>query len=388
MNLGFYHGAAGTNHAGGIAVYTQQIAAALSRSHDVYLYTQRGELSSVVADAEITVIETPDFADHWCHAAGELSPLSRQDRTKCLMTQWVARHGVVDHMNDRLDVLFTYQFLDDLFLSNLVDVPTAYTFHRLSSVGIGAKLREAFSQTDVILANSDDTARAVETTFGHEIAEIVYPGYEAARFGPDAEPAIWSEDPIILFVGRLVESKGVYDLLEAVARLDGRQELHVVGSGAEEPGMRRRARELDVDDTVVFHGEVPHRELAGYHAGADVFCLPSHDESFGMANVEAMASGLPVVTTNLEGIKTYLANGENGLLSQTGSPQDLAATLSMVLDSPALRATLGAQAREDVRPFTWERQAQRLERFCYERFDVEKPSDRPAPVPISADGRQ
>jgi D-inositol-3-phosphate glycosyltransferase len=384
MNIGFYHGAAGTNHAGGIAVYTQQIAAALSRSHDVYLYTQRGDLSSVVTDAEITVIETPNFSDHWAHAVDGASPLSRQDRTKCLMTQWAARHGVIDHINERLDVLFTYQFLDDLLLSNLVKVPTAYTFHRLSSVGLGAKLRETFSQTDVILANSDDTARAVETTLGHDVADVIYPGYEASQFGPDAEPVLSSSDPIVLFVGRLVESKGVYDLLEAVARLDGRQELHVVGSGTEKAGMCQRARELGLDDAVVFHGEVAHRELAGYHAGADVFCLPSHDESFGMANVEAMASGLPVVTTNLDGIETYLTDGENGLLVQAGSPRDLATALASVLDSPSLRASLGAQAREDVRRFTWHRQAQRLERVCFEHLDIEESTDRPTAALIPA----
>jgi D-inositol-3-phosphate glycosyltransferase len=385
MKIGFYHDAAGTNHAGGVAVYTQQIAANLSRSNDVYLYTQRGNLSSIVTDSDVTVIETPVFEDHWSRVFDGPGPLGPQERTKCLMTLWAARNGVLEHIDDHLDVLFTFQFLDDLLLSNLLDVPTVYTFHRLSSVGLGAKLQDAFSQTDVILANSDDTAQRVRSTFDRDVAEIIYPGFDADRFRPGADPAIESDDPVVLFVGRLVESKGIYDLLEAIDRLDGRQELHFVGSGHEKAALRQRADERGIDDSVVVHGEVPHSALPAYHAGADVFCLPSHDESFGMANVEAMACGLPVVTTDLEGIKTYLSNGENGLLTQVGAPQELAHKLSMLLESPRLRTRLGRQARRDVQSFTWRKQARRLEEFCYETFGGDEPTEGPVLEPIVAD---
>lgn len=387
MKIGFYHDAAGTRHAGGIAVYTQQMAATLGRSHDVYLYTQRGELSPVLTDADVTVIETPSFDDHWSHRFDRLDPLGPQSRTKLLMTLWAVRNGITDHIDDHLDVLCTYQFLDDLLLSNLIDVPTVYTFHRLSSVGLGAKLRDAFSQTELILANSDDTARQVEATFGYDVDGVVYPGFDADRFHPGVDPALASDDPIVLFVGRLVESKGIFDLLEAVSNLDGRQELHVVGDGTESAAVRRRARELGIADSVVLHGEVPHPELPAYYAGADLFCLPSRDESFGMANVEAMAAGLPVVTTDLEGIKTYLVNGENGLLARANDPRDLADKLAMALESPQLRTRLGEQAREDVQAFTWREQARRLEAFCYDALEIDEEPPRQAreAVPVESE---
>lgn len=381
MKIGFYHDAAGTRHAGGVAVYTQQLAAALSRSNDVYLYTQRGELSPVLTESDVTVVETPSFAEHWLHSVGSLTPFNSQNRSKLLMTLWSARNGLVDHMNDHLDVLVTCQFLDDLLLSNLTDVPTAYVFHQCSSVGLGSELRDAFSETELILANSDDTARQVAATFDYDIEEVVYPGVDLDHFRPGVDPAISSDDPIVLFVGRLVEAKGIDDLLEAMTHLDGTQELHFVGRG-DERRLRRRARDLGIADSVVIHGEVPHPELPAYHAGADVFCLPSHDESFGMANVEAMACGLPVVTTDLEGITSYLANGENGLLARVGDPRDLADKLEMLLDSPTLRAMLGEQAREDVQAFTWERQARRLERICYETLETVEPLEQPSPESI------
>lgn len=383
MKIGFYHNAAGTRHAGGIAVYTQQLAAALSRSNDVYLYTQRGELSSVLTESDVTVVETPSFDDHWLHSVGALTPFTQQDRTKLLMTQWAVRNDVIDHIDDHLDVLVTAQFLDDLLLSNLADVPTVYTFHQFASVGLGIKLRDTFSKTDLILANSDDTARQVSETFGYDIGAVVYPGIDPDHFRPDVDPALSSDDPIILFVGRLIEAKGIDDLLEAVSCLDRRHELHVVGRG-DEQRVRRRARDLGIEDSVVVHGEVPHSELPAYHAGADVFCLPSHDESFCMANVEAMACELPVVTTDLEGIESYLANGENGLLARVGDPQDLADKLTMVLDSPHLRTRLGERAREEVQRFTWDEQARRLEHCCYETFDIDVPAAQPEPVPTDA----
>lgn len=386
MKIGFYHDAAGTRHAGGIAVYTQQMAVTLSRSNDVYLYTQRGEFSSLITHSDVTVVETPSFEDHWSQSLEPLLPLGTQDHSKVLMTYWAARNDVIDHMNDHLDVLFTSQYLDDLLLSNLVDVPTVYTFHRLSRIGIGGTLRERFSQTEHVLVNSEDTKTQVETKLEHDVEAVIYPGVDVDEFQPGVEPAISSDDPLILFVGRLIETKGIYDLLEAVARLEGTQELHFVGSGDEE-GVRERADELGLADSVAVHGEVPHLELPAYQAGADVFCLPSHHESFGMANVEAMACGLPVVTTDLEGIKTYLTNGENGLLARVGDPQDLADKLTMVVESPQLRESLGSQAYTDSQAFAWRSQAARLEQFCVEILEPSEPPEPMAAEPLHPESK-
>lgn len=384
MHIGFYHDAAGTRHAGGIAVYTQRIAVELSETHDVTLYTRSGDLSPVVADSDVTVVETPPFDEHPSRVFDRVNPLGTQNRKKLLMTAWAARNGVIDHMNDNLDVLCTYQFLDDLLLSNLVDVPTVYTFHRPTEVTPAAWLRDRFSQTELLIANSDDTARRLTATFDYEFEDVVPPGVDPDQFHPGVEPAFESDDPAILFVGRLVESKGIDELLEAVAALEGRQELHFVGRGQRDR-VRDRAATLGIADAVVCHGEIPHPDLPAYYAGADVFCLPSHEESFGMANVEAMACGLPVVTTDLEGIKSYLANGENGLLAQIGDSRDLADKLTMLLESPELRSRLGEHARDDVQAFTWERQADRLLRVCRDAVEPDAKIDRSATDPVRVD---
>lgn len=384
MHIGFYHDAAGTRHAGGIAVYTQRMAVALSETNEVTLYTRRGDISPLLAESDVRIVETPTFDDHPSRVLDPVNPLGRQNRKKFLMTLWAARNDLVDEMNDRLDVLCTSQFLDDLLLSNLVDVPTVYTFHRVGGIGPGTWLRDRFSQTEHLLANSDATAHHLTAAFDYEFDDIIYPGVDPDRFHPDVDPAFESDDPAILFVGRLVESKGIEDLLEAVATLEGDQELHFVGRG-DRDRLRARAAALGIAEHVVCHGEVPHPDLPAYYAAADVFCLPSHDESFGLANVEAMACGLPVVTTDLEGITTYLANGENGLLARVGDPRDLADKLTMVLESPALRSQLAEQARDDVQAFTWAAQADRLERVCREALEGTDGIDRSTIEPVRAD---
>lgn len=363
MQIGFYHESAGTRHAGGIAVYIQHMAAELSTSNDVYLYTQGGEIAELVRESDVTVVETPRFDDRLTDAIATLTPLGSQDATKVTMTGWAYRNGIVDHIEEHTDVVFTFQFMDDLLLSNLVDVPTVYGFHRVDGVGIGTRLRERFSATDLILANTADTARQVNEKFGYETDEVIYPGVDLEHFHPDAEPAFSSDVPVVLYVGRLVEQKGVYDLIEAFAGLDTEADLCIVGRG-DTRGVRTACREHGILDSLVLEGEVPHVDLPGYYAAADVFCLPTRSESFGMVNVEAMACGTPVVTSDLAATREYVSNGENGLLAQVDDPIDVRDKLAMLLASPDRRASMGERARDRAREFSWGKQARRLERFC------------------------
>lgn len=381
MNIGFYHDAAGTRESGGIAVYTQRMAAELSRNHDVYLYTRAGDIAAVLEGSDVTVVETPAIDSTAASVLERFVPLTTQDVKKLEMTGWGVRNGVFEHIEATLDVLFTFQFLDDLLVSNLVDVPTVYAFHSLSTVGLGSKLRDALSQTDRVLANSEPTARRISETFGYDVDEIVYPGVDHEQFRPGATPAIESEDPIVLFVGRLVAEKGIFDLLEAVSRIEESVELRVVGQG-DADAIRARCRELDIEDSVILEDVVAHTDLPGYYAGADVFCLPTYDESFGMANVEAMACGTVPVTTTLAGIQTYATHEENSLLVEPGNPDALANSLETLLTDPVARRTLSQQARDDARQYSWREQARTLERFCAEMLEMPVSSDNGSKQPI------
>ncbi|PCR89142.1 glycosyltransferase family 4 protein [Natrinema ejinorense] len=368
MRIGIYHDAAGTRHSGGIAIFARRIAVELAEGHDVFLYTRDGDVPARLEQSAVSVVTAPRFDDVLPSVLDTLSPFGRQFHAKVAMATWGYYNGLVEHIDEHVDVLLTFQYLDDLMLSNVVDVPTVYEFHSFDQVGLGAKLRDRFSQTDSVLANSADTAKRVEAEFGYEVDDIVFPGVDLDVFQPDIDPAFSSSEPVVLFVGRLVESKGVFDLLEAVAGLDRSVELHLIGSGVEDR-IRERCRKLGLAESVVFWGEVDHRDLPRYYAAADVFCLPSHAETFGMANIEAMACGLPVVTADLEGIRTYVDDGTSGFLVDVGDTESIATALERLLSDPQRRAEVGMHAREAIRPFSWRAQATRLEAFCADVVD-------------------
>ncbi|HWQ11320.1 MAG TPA: glycosyltransferase [Roseiflexaceae bacterium] len=153
--------------------------------------------------------------------------------------------------------------------------------------------------------------------------------------------------PTILFVGRLRYYKGLHLLLEAMPRVDAT--LLIAGSGPEQGRLAAQAAALGVAGRVRFLGDVPDEALPALYRAADVFVLPAHlrAEAFGIALAEALASGLPCVSTAL-GTGTSFANlhGVTGLVVPPGDPQALAGALNTLLDNPALRARYGQAARQ------------------------------------------
>ena len=156
--------------------------------------------------------------------------------------------------------------------------------------------------------------------------------------------------PLILFVGRLRHYKGVDVLLRAMHRLDAN--LLIVGTGPLEHAWRTEMERQNLSGRVTFAGDFSDEELvAAYHA-ADVFVLPSTNraEAFGIVQVEAMACGLPVVSTEL-GTGTSFVNvdGETGFVAQPGDADGLAAAISRLLRDDALRAAMGQAAARRAR---------------------------------------
>lgn len=361
MRIGLVHDSAGTRHAGGVAVYVQHLAAELASTHEVFLYTQEGNLSKILERSAVQVIETPSFHDHLIHSFEPVVPIGEQGLTKLVMYSWMRRNGLIDHIEENIDVLCTFQYLDDIVLSNMVDVPTLFEFHGLNSTGLGTTLWERYSQTEHVLANSPDTARRFRNELGFEVDGVVTPGIDSDRFRPGANPAFMGGPPTILFVGRIEAEKGIFETLEAIAALDQPVELRVVGDG-DVAGVVQRSLELGIRDAMILEGEVPHLELPGYYVAADVVCMPSHVESFCMVVLEAMACGTPVVASDLSAITTYFSDGDHGRLIQPGDPTDIEKALLRILEDPALRSEMGDQARERARLFSWTRQARVMER--------------------------
>jgi glycosyltransferase involved in cell wall biosynthesis len=150
----------------------------------------------------------------------------------------------------------------------------------------------------------------------------------------------------VLCLGRMNHGKGSYDLLQAVAALRPRAtvELRLGGDGEAEQ-VRARARALGIDAQVHLLGWVRADAKARELAAASVFVLPSYNEGLPMSVLEAMAAGLPIVSTPVGGIPEAVSDGVEGYLVAPGDVDTLAERLALLASDPALARRMGAAAR-------------------------------------------
>ncbi len=176
------------------------------------------------------------------------------------------------------------------------------------------------------------------------------PQVEVIPFGIDDQP--WGEispsrDGPFLFVGRLVPYKGPGVLLAAIKKVSGSR-LDVVGVGPLENSLMQEIKRDGLGNRIVFHGSCDEHQLAQLMARARALVLPSLDQSetFGLVQLEAMASGIPVIASNLQcGVAEVGLDGETCLLVPPGDANALAGSLKMILEDDALTERLGVAAR-------------------------------------------
>ncbi len=169
----------------------------------------------------------------------------------------------------------------------------------------------------------------VSTAHATGRAHLVPPGVDTDLFTPAGERP---SEPRILYVGRVERTsrwKGLHVLVDALARLRDRVpgvRLEIVGDGDDVPHLQDRAAALGVDGLIDWTGQVSHADLPQHYQRAAVTVLPSltEAESFGMTLVEAMASGCPVVGSDVGGIPFVVRDGVDGLLVPPGDPVALA----------------------------------------------------------------
>jgi D-inositol-3-phosphate glycosyltransferase len=165
--------------------------------------------------------------------------------------------------------------------------------------------------------------------------------------------------PVLLFVGRLDAIKDLDLLLASVAAMRTPARLYVVGGNPDgDPEVERLrgvADSLGIAGRVVFPGAVAQRELPRYYRAADAVVVTSRYESFGLVAVEALASGTPVVASEVGGLPSIVRDGENGLLVRWRRPEEFAARLDRLLGDAEVRTRLGERARPSVERFSWGR---------------------------------
>ena len=158
----------------------------------------------------------------------------------------------------------------------------------------------------------------------------------------------------ILFVGTLDKAhyfKGLEYLLNAVSKLqDIDFQLLIIGNGDRREHYENLAKKLNIKDKVVFVGFVDNKKLVRYYNLADVFVFPSIDksEAFGMVLLEAMACGIPVIASNIPGVRSVFKDKEQGYLVEPRNIKDLSSKLNKILSNKKIRLEMSIKARKLV----------------------------------------
>ena len=229
---------------------------------------------------------------------------------------------------------------------------------------------------DAVIACSEAVAARV---VGHR-AVVVYPAVPIPSAGRKVSPG----GPTIGAAGRLVPMKGFVHLIRAMARVRERHpgaRLEIAGSGPLHDELMREVRTLRLEDSVALLGW--RSDLAPLLERWDVYAQPSVVEPFGIAALEAMAAGLPVVATTGSGLQEFVEHGRSGWLVPPADSEELSERLTSLLADPEMRAAMGEAGRSRARDrFSPEKMVSSI-RSVYE--NVLSGEEAPVDVPLAGD---
>ncbi len=366
----------GGEDAGGQNVHVASLAEALARmGAEVVVHTRRDSplLPDRVVMAPGVVVDHVD--------AGPATPIPKDemwpymdDFAVELQRRWNVNRPDVVHSHFWMSGYAAREATRELGL------PTVHTFHALGSVkrrNQGSKDTSPRERVDVetrigkevdrVLATcSDEVFELARLGVDFDRVSVVPCGVDLSLFTPEGlvDERI-AERHRVVFVGRLVERKGIGNVIEALAEVP---DTELVIAGGPSPAhldddkevrrLRSLARRYGVDGRVVFRGRVGRAELPALLRSADVVtCVPWY-EPFGIVPLEAMACGVPVVAAATGGLTDTVVDGVTGLHVSPRRPDEVAAALRALLDDPAARSRLGRNGAARARSlYGWDRVA-------------------------------
>lgn len=247
-----------------------------------------------------------------------------------------------------------------LVVPSLENLPIASKYGAAWATALRASVRPYMrSATLAIAANkgAEDNLRWAGAR-PERLARMMYGtwGVDTNEFSPGGPRAeLPGTAPAIVFLGRLERAKGIFDLVEAMPKILDRAEaeLVLIGDGPDAERLRAAARESRVGDHVHLIGAVMNRDVPRYLRAAAVLAAPSRTtrrwaEQVGMSAIQAMACGVPVVSTPSGSIAEFIDDGVTGWLVPEGDPTALAAALSRVLINVEMRQQFAQRARDEA----------------------------------------
>lgn len=303
-------------------------------------------------------------------------------------------HGCFDHLRPILsgkgvvtihDIRYLEE-IDDPYNSRWIDIIRASSptpdFHindllnrqRLFS-HLRADIKKTIGRSAIVITVSEFSKKRIIDKLGTppEKVRVIYHGVDR-QFVPQGQDAVKNvlqkyriTAPYVLYTGKFEPLKNIERILEAFQKVAFRADIRLVMAGPVNwfyYVVRRKVSELKIEDRVVFTDFVPNDEMAGLYSGASVFVSPSLYEGFGLPLLEAMACGVPVVTSNICSIPEVV--GDAAVFADPYSADDIAGAVTMCLENEGLRADLVRKGMDRVRSFTWEDTARRTLRVYSE----------------------
>ena len=269
--------------------------------------------------------------------------------------------------------------------SRWLGAPHVITFHTLSRIKMQSRAGEyepearqeveeqLIASADRIIAFSPHERDCMDRLYGADVSRIQLApcGVDLGTFHPlDREESRkrlgLNGDKVLLYVGRIESLKGVELLVRTAAHLDTCEPVRVLvvgddnGQDGEVDRLRALAGTLDVGDSIHFVGRVAQEELPVYYSAADVCVVPSFYESFGLAALESMACGTPVVASRVGGLSTVVQHGSTGYLKSWRCPEAFANSLEMLISSKSLQHSMGLAARRRAEDMSWDKVAEQI----------------------------
>lgn len=292
--------------------------------------------------------------------------LLRQERFDVLHAHWILPQGLIG-----------------VLAKMLHPIPLVTTAHGADAFALKGRLnkflkRLVVAKSDAWTANTPATFSAIDDNPSARPVHVIPMGVDIARFANGDRAAlralVGEDNFLLLFVGRLVEKKGVDDLLHALAllppTLGQRTTLWIVGDGDQKPALEETAKDLGIDLKIRFWGTVRNQDLPNFYAAADLFVAPSVEapsgdtEGQGVVLLEAFAARACVLATRVGGIKAVVRDHVTGILVRPHQPEELALAIEKLLNDSALRATLVSNAFAEARDrYDWRGIASEFDRL-------------------------
>ena len=379
---------AGTGDAGGMNVYVVESAKRIAESGvkvDIFTRANRPNLPEVV--------EIGDGVNVVHLEAGPYGSVTKDELPSqiCALMSSYLRHEL-QKSPGYYDLIHSHYWISGQLgwlVSERYGIPLVHTMHTMAKVknqslaegespepqsrAIGEE--QVVKASSALIANTASEAASLVSLYDAcpDNVFVVTPGVDLRTYKVNGgkksarEKLSMAQDQLILlFVGRIQPHKGPEVLIRAVAEMVQhtpalRNKLRAVimggpsGNGSSEPErLEGLAKFLGVSDIVQFVPPVAHEELSDWYRAADLVCVPSYSESFGLVALEAQACGTPVVATAVGGLRAAVADGISGVLVDGHNPKAWSATLMRLLMEPQRRLLLSMGAVEHASHFGWD----------------------------------